>query len=55
MNLSLKRKLDYHYRYFGKDRISPDPLEFPHKYSASKDIEVMGFFPQSLRLEQLNK
>jgi uncharacterized protein (TIGR02757 family) len=43
MNLSLKRKLDYHYRYFGKDRISPDPLEILHKYSNPKDIEIIGF------------
>ncbi len=43
MNLSLKRKLDYHYRFFSKDRISPDPLEFPHKYSNSSDIEITAF------------
>jgi uncharacterized protein (TIGR02757 family) len=43
MNLSLKRKLDYHYRYFGKNRISPDPLEILHKYSQPEEIEIIGF------------
>jgi uncharacterized protein (TIGR02757 family) len=43
MNLSLKRKLDYHYRYFGKNRISPDPLEILHKYSKPEEIEIIGF------------
>jgi uncharacterized protein (TIGR02757 family) len=43
MNLSLKRKLDYHFRYFGKEKISPDPLEFLHKYTNHNDIEIIGF------------
>ncbi|MCX6149072.1 MAG: TIGR02757 family protein [Ignavibacteriales bacterium] len=43
MSLSLKRKLDYHYRYFSKEKISPDPLEFLHKYSKFEDIEIIGF------------
>jgi|WetSurMetagenome_2_1015567.scaffolds.fasta_scaffold293611_2 uncharacterized protein (TIGR02757 family) len=48
MNLSLKRKLDYHFRYFGKDKISPDPLEFLHKYSNASDIEVIGFLASAV-------
>ncbi len=40
--LSLKNKLDYHYKYFDKTKISPDPLEFLHKYSETKDIEISG-------------
>lgn len=38
----LKRKLDYHYKYFDKDQISPDPLEFLHRYHDEKDIEAIG-------------
>jgi len=41
--VGLKEKLDYHYKAFDKSQISPDPLEFLHKYSDEKDIEVMGF------------
>lgn len=39
---SLKRKLDYHYKYFNSMQISPDPVEFLHKYSNPNDIEVTG-------------
>jgi len=39
----LKRRLDYHYKYFDKKQISPDPLEFLHKYSNPLDIELIGF------------
>lgn len=38
----LKRKLNYHYKFFDRSRISPDPLEFLHKYSDPRDIEVTG-------------
>ena len=40
---SLKRKLDYHYKYFDKSQISPDPLEFPHRFTDSRDIEISAF------------
>ena len=43
MNNSLKRKLDYHYKYFDRTQISPYPLEFLHKYSSTDDIELIGF------------
>ena len=39
---SLKQKLDYHYRYFDRSQISPDPLEFLHRYSEPNDIEIAG-------------
>ena len=38
----LKKKLDYHYRYFDKSKISPDPLEFLHRYKNFHDIEISG-------------
>lgn len=39
----LKKKLDYHYHYFDKSKISPDPLEFPHRFSNYYDIEISAF------------
>lgn len=42
MKTNLKPKLDYHYRYFDKSKISPDPLEFLHKYKDYHDIEIAG-------------
>lgn len=39
----LKKKLDYHYRYFDKSKISPDPLEFPHRFNNYYDIELSAF------------
>ncbi len=39
----LKRKLDYHYRAFDKSTISPDPVEFPQRYSNYCDIEISAF------------
>ncbi len=41
--MNLKQRLDYHYKAFDKEKISPDPLQFLHLYSDEKDIEVMGF------------
>lgn len=41
--MTLKEKLDFHYKAFNKSSISPDPLEFLHKFQDEKDIEVMGF------------
>lgn len=40
---SLKRKLNYHHRYFDQTQISPDPLEFPHRFKFEPDIEVSAF------------
>lgn len=38
----LKQKLDYHYKYFDFNQISPDPLEFLHRYKNYYDIEISG-------------
>ncbi len=40
---TLKRRLNYHYKYFDKSKISPDPLEFPHRFSNPRDIEISAF------------
>jgi len=39
----LKKKLDYHYKYFDYSQISPDPLEFPHRFNNPLDIEISAF------------
>lgn len=39
----LKNKLEYHYKAFDKTKISPDPIEYPHKYSDKRDIEISAF------------
>ena len=39
----LHRKLDYHYKAFDRSQLSPDPLEFPHRYSSKEDIEIAAF------------
>ncbi|MCK5457932.1 MAG: TIGR02757 family protein [Melioribacteraceae bacterium] len=36
----IKNKLIYHYRAFDRTTISPDPLEFPHRFSSPPDIEI---------------
>lgn len=41
--MSLREKLNYHYSAFDKSQLSPDPLEFPHRYSAREDIELAAF------------
>ncbi len=41
--MTLKQKLDYHYKAFDKSHISPDPLQFLHLFSDEKDIEAIGF------------
>ncbi|GJQ61778.1 MAG: TIGR02757 family protein [Melioribacteraceae bacterium] len=41
--MGLKHKLDYHYRFFNASQISPDPLEFPHRFRDKNDIEVSAF------------
>lgn len=52
----LKKKLDYHYRFFDKRQISPDPLEFLHLYSDPRDIEAIGIISSVFaygRVEQI--
>jgi uncharacterized protein (TIGR02757 family) len=41
--MNLKEKLEYHYLAFDKTRISPDPLEFLHRFENEQDIEAAGF------------
>ena len=43
LSVKLKNKLDYHYKYFDRTKISPDPLEFPHRYKNYYDIESSAF------------
>lgn len=38
--MTLKEKLERHYRAFDKSQLSPDPLEIPHRYSKKEDIEL---------------
>lgn len=39
----LKERLEFHYRAFDKTTLSPDPVEFPHRYNADRDIEISAF------------
>ena len=39
----IKNKLNYHYKAFDRTTISPDPLEFPHRFKPQFDIEVAAF------------
>lgn len=44
MNKSkLKKLLEHHYNEFDRSRIEPDPLQFPHRYTTEKDIEISAF------------
>jgi uncharacterized protein (TIGR02757 family) len=40
--MTLKQKLEHHYRAFDKTKISPDPLQFLHLFSKPEDIETAG-------------
>lgn len=40
--MNLKEKLERHYLAFDKNRISPDPLEFLHRFESEPDIEAAG-------------
>lgn len=44
----LKQKLDYHYRFFDKSQLSPDPLEFPHRFGNFYDIEISAFISSTI-------
>jgi uncharacterized protein (TIGR02757 family) len=39
----IKNKLNYHYKAFDRNTISPDPLEFPHRFTNIYDIEIAAF------------
>lgn len=39
----IKNKLNYHYKAFDRETISPDPLELPHRFKDRNDIEIAAF------------
>lgn len=39
----LKNRLNKHYKNFDFSQISPDPLEFPHRFKNPLDIEISAF------------
>lgn len=41
--IELKQKLDYYYQTFDRSTLSPDPLEFPHRFKDYFDIEISAF------------
>lgn len=41
--MTIKQKLNFHYKAFDKSQISPDPLQFLHLFNDEKDIEAIGF------------
>lgn len=40
---NLKERLEYHYQYFDKSKIQPDPVQYPHRFTKEQDIEIMAF------------
>ncbi len=40
---NLKEKLEYYYKFYNKSKIESDPVQFPHRFTNSEDIEVMAF------------
>ena len=53
--MTLKEKLDYHYKAFDKSQISPDPLQFLHLFDNEKDIEVIGFIASVFAYGNVNQ
>ncbi len=46
---SLRNTLNRFYREYNfKERLKHDPVEFPHRYSTNKDIEISGFISACL-------
>ncbi len=41
--MNLRRKLNYHYKFYDFNQISPDPLEFVHRYESFYDREISAF------------
>ena len=41
--MTLRQKLDYHYKAFDRTKISPDPLQFLHLFKDENNIEAIGF------------
>ena len=49
MSKTLKNILERFYReYDFKERLSHDPIEFPHRYEDPRDVEVSAFIASSL-------
>lgn len=47
--MNLKEILDHFYEDYDFDkRLSHDPIQFPHRYSDSRDVEVVAFISSSL-------
>ncbi|MBI9072369.1 MAG: TIGR02757 family protein [Melioribacteraceae bacterium] len=40
--MNIKKKLEYHYKKFDISTISPDPLEFLHRFNDPLNIEISG-------------
>lgn len=40
--MTLKQKLEYHYKAFDRTKLEPDPLQFLHRFNDEKDIEIIG-------------
>ncbi len=53
--MTLKQKLDYHYKAFDRSKISPDPLQFLHLFDNEKDIEAIGFIASVFAYGNVNQ
>ena len=53
--MTLKQKLDFHYKAFDKSKISPDPLQFLHLFNDEKDIEATGFIASIFAYGNVNQ
>ncbi len=53
--MTLKQKLDFHYKAFDRTKISPDPLQFLHLFDDEKDIEVIGFIASVFAYGNVNQ
>lgn len=53
--MNIKSRLDYHYRAFDRSKISPDPLEFLHKFSSETDIEISGIISSVFAYGNVNQ
>lgn len=52
--MSLRKKLDQHYRAFDRTQIKPDPLEVPHRYDTREDIELSAFIASIFAFGNVN-
>jgi uncharacterized protein (TIGR02757 family) len=41
--MTLKQKLEIHYKAFDRTKLKPDPLQFLHLFNDERDIELIGF------------